>query len=483
MMEGQHLRQGLIDDTVLVLQQGHRSRAVWQANGRGPRESATVTIRRCEREFHALPPPLAPIVELVRQAGFFGLLNMQYMQLDLALLTALVERWRPETHTFHLTSGEATVTLQDVEIIIGLPVDGRPVTGSTNLNWEEMVRDLLGLELEEAGRRRGNKVTLQWLRGHFNGQVQETDTQVQIEQKARGYIMQLIGGPHTCVSRNVSQDHANLTARYMVRHITTILKKDASTKIKVLQEIIKIATESYNPSYAKTWAAKTLAIGDIYGNWDESYAELPRYLAAVKVRNPGTEYVINTTESNIPGCAIFIRVFWAFGPAIEAFKHCRPVLSVDGTFLAGKYKAVMLIAMSQDAENECVPIAFAIVEKEDAENWGWFLNCIRCFVTMKKNLCLISDRAAGLMSYMPTDPLWRPPYVYHRYCARHIGANFMRRYNKKVGIQVKVTAMEVQKRKYKHQLSKMINWEDGKIHKELTDLDRPKWSLAYDGGR
>ncbi|KAH7837300.1 hypothetical protein Vadar_012227 [Vaccinium darrowii] len=29
----------------------------------------------------------------------------------------------------------------------------------------------------------------------------------------------------------------------------------------------------------------------------------------------------------------------------------------------------------------------------------------------------------------------------------------------------------------------MINWEDGKIHKDLTDLDRPKWSLAYDGGR
>ncbi|KAH7838261.1 hypothetical protein Vadar_024154 [Vaccinium darrowii] len=250
-------------------------------------------------------------------------------------------------------------------------------------------------------------------------------------------------GPHTCVSRNVSQDHANLTARYMVRHITTILKKDASTKIKVLQEIIKIATESFNPSYAKTWAAKTLAIGDIYGNWDESYAELPRYLAAVKVRNPGTEYVINTTESNIPRCAIFIRVFWAFGPAIEAFKHCRPVLSVDGTFLTGKYKAVMLIAVSQDAENECVPIAFAIVEKEDVENWGWFLNCIRCFVTMRKNLCLISNRAAGLMSYMPTDHLWRPPYVYHRYCARHIGANFMKRYNKKVDIQVKVTAMEV----------------------------------------
>ncbi|KAH7845355.1 hypothetical protein Vadar_001056 [Vaccinium darrowii] len=190
MMELQDLRQGPIDDTVLVLQQGHRPRA-----GRGQRESDTITIRRCERELRSLdPPPSAPIVELVTQARFGGLLNMQYMQLDLALLTALVEHWRPETHTFHFTSAEATVTLQDVEIITGLPVDRRSVTGSTDLDWEQMVRDLLGLELRHAPARRGNKVTLQWLRGHFNGQVEETDTQVQIEQKARGYIMQLKGG-------------------------------------------------------------------------------------------------------------------------------------------------------------------------------------------------------------------------------------------------------------------------------------------------
>ncbi|KAH7837964.1 hypothetical protein Vadar_020200 [Vaccinium darrowii] len=57
-----------------------------------------------------------------------------------------------------------------------------------------MVEDLLGLNLQGAVGRRGNKVTLQWLRQHFNGEVEETDTQVQIEKKARGYIMQLIGG-------------------------------------------------------------------------------------------------------------------------------------------------------------------------------------------------------------------------------------------------------------------------------------------------
>ena len=49
--------------------------------------------------------------------------------MDGALLTAFVDRWRPETHTFHLPCGEMTVTLQDVAMIPGLPLEGLPVTG------------------------------------------------------------------------------------------------------------------------------------------------------------------------------------------------------------------------------------------------------------------------------------------------------------------------------------------------------------------
>lgn len=46
---------------------------------------------------------------------------------DRALLTALVDRWRPETHTFHLPCGEMTPTLQDVSFLLGLPCAGRPL--------------------------------------------------------------------------------------------------------------------------------------------------------------------------------------------------------------------------------------------------------------------------------------------------------------------------------------------------------------------
>ena len=46
---------------------------------------------------------------------------------DRALLSAWVDHWRPETHTFHLHVGEVTVTLQDVAMLFGLPLVGAPV--------------------------------------------------------------------------------------------------------------------------------------------------------------------------------------------------------------------------------------------------------------------------------------------------------------------------------------------------------------------
>ena len=46
-----------------------------------------------------------------------------------SLIAGLVERWRPETQTFHLPFGEMTVTLQDVSVLWGLPIQGEPVGG------------------------------------------------------------------------------------------------------------------------------------------------------------------------------------------------------------------------------------------------------------------------------------------------------------------------------------------------------------------
>jgi hypothetical protein len=48
-------------------------------------------------------------------------------RMDEALLTCLIDRWRPETHTFHLPFGEMTITLKDVAMLTVLSIRGRSV--------------------------------------------------------------------------------------------------------------------------------------------------------------------------------------------------------------------------------------------------------------------------------------------------------------------------------------------------------------------
>ena len=60
----------------------------------------------------------------MQRLGLYQIAKLNDCPIDKALITALVERWRPETNTFHLPVGEMTVTLEDVACLWGLPIDG-----------------------------------------------------------------------------------------------------------------------------------------------------------------------------------------------------------------------------------------------------------------------------------------------------------------------------------------------------------------------
>lgn len=90
-----------------------------------------------------------------------------------------------------------------------------------------------------------------------------------------------------------------------------------------------------------------------------------------------------TTDHNLE---IFQRVFWAFEPSIQGFEHCRPLITIDGTHLYGKYKETLFIAMSLDANDQLFPLAFAITEGKNGSSWPWFMTCIKRFVTQKNRV-------------------------------------------------------------------------------------------------
>ncbi|KAL9675978.1 hypothetical protein QQ045_004189 [Rhodiola kirilowii] len=71
------------------------------------------------------------------------------------------------------------------------------------------------------------------------------------------------------------------------------------------------------------------------------------------------------------------RIFLGFSKCIHAFNHCRPILSIGGTHMYGKYNAKLLAAIGLDANNHILTLAFALVESENTSSWKWFMSCIQ----------------------------------------------------------------------------------------------------------
>jgi hypothetical protein len=130
------------------------------------------------------------------------------------------------------------------------------------------------------------------------------------------------------------------------------------------------------------------------------------------------------------GSVIFESVFWAFGPSIQGFVHCRPVISIDTTHLYEKYEGKLMIAMAVDANNAVYPLAFAVMEKESKDTWSWFLHCLKKHVTKGRELCIISDRHSGIFLAVKSKKL-HPLNAYHRFCLRHLASNFNQRFHDK----------------------------------------------------
>ena len=127
----------------------------------------------------------------VIRAGFYGIYRLGHIMIDWLLITCLVERWQPETHTFHVPVGEMTITLQDVAIILGLRIDGPAVTRTCVLDVAELCGELLGVT-PPFDALRGSAISIQWLCQQLSTLRPDVDD-VDLERSACGFILALKG--------------------------------------------------------------------------------------------------------------------------------------------------------------------------------------------------------------------------------------------------------------------------------------------------
>ncbi|XP_016172646.1 uncharacterized protein LOC107615038 [Arachis ipaensis] len=82
-------------------------------------------------------------------------------------------------------------------------------------------------------------------------------------------------GAHSCMKTSMGQDHGRLDLKVIAQYIFTMVKANPTISIRVLQRGVENHF-GYKASYRKVWLAKQRVIARIYGDWEESYNELPR---------------------------------------------------------------------------------------------------------------------------------------------------------------------------------------------------------------
>ena len=127
------------------------------------------------------------------------LLGCTYRYINHAIVSAFVERWQPETNTFHLTFGEIGITLYDVATILKIPITGRSVSVPHHLTSGEasdLLYRLLGISVDVAAQQirenRGPYVKLDWLKKLFM-HLPNSVSNEEIEHITRAYLLFLLG--------------------------------------------------------------------------------------------------------------------------------------------------------------------------------------------------------------------------------------------------------------------------------------------------
>ncbi|XP_052876211.1 protein MAIN-LIKE 2-like [Gossypium arboreum] len=131
--------------------------------------------------------PPSPLIEnYLREVGFWHMAKIGWgCKLDPKLIRALARRPAQNVR------GECTITLEDVQLQLGLPVDGYAVTGSVQFaDWGAVCYELLGAISYNINR---GQIEMGWLQDTFL-EPDNDSTELERIRYAWAYILEMIGG-------------------------------------------------------------------------------------------------------------------------------------------------------------------------------------------------------------------------------------------------------------------------------------------------
>ncbi|XP_058769030.1 protein MAIN-LIKE 1-like [Vicia villosa] len=182
---------GPFDKSVLTGYADHVAYRIWHGE---ERPVLKLTSHGSKLKNFPERPMLEQVARIVRDFHLMDFAGCSLTMLDVPILSAFVERWHPETSSFHLPFREMTVTLDDVHSLFHIPIVGTfftPVHRDQTMAVH-MVMDALEVDelvvLKEFGDTRGFHLKMSWLRRVY----QELVDAGRYQAAAMAYMLHLV---------------------------------------------------------------------------------------------------------------------------------------------------------------------------------------------------------------------------------------------------------------------------------------------------
>ena len=180
---------------------------------------------------------------------------------------------------------------------------------------------------------------------------------------------------------------------WIARQLLKELIRQPKLKCKEMQAIIQSKFHC-KISWSKCYRARCRAMSLIEGKLSDHYARVWDYGHELIRSNPGSSIKI-CVDPNPDGTTTFSRIYICFKAMQDGWKlGCRKVIGLDGSFLKAQCKGELLTAIGRDANNQVYPIAWAVVNVENKDNWKWFIELIEqdLYLDGGRGLSVISDQ-------------------------------------------------------------------------------------------
>ncbi|XP_049389222.1 uncharacterized protein LOC125853550 [Solanum stenotomum] len=228
---------------------------------------------------------------------------------------------------------------------------------------------------------------------------------------------------HRCISKNKNR---LCTAKYVEMKMRDRIISQPDMRVHKLQETLK---KEWGLKVGRSicFRAKMNVIAKFLGDWKLEFSRLLDYADMIKSTNPGSSCWVRTDNETVNGLHLFKYFYVCFAALKNGWlEGCRKIIGLDGCFLKGACRGVLLVAVGKNGNNQMYPIAWAVVDQETKHSWSWFLNYLIEDLQLGdgSGITVMSDMQKGLE--VAVEVLL--PNAERRMCARHIWANWQKRW-------------------------------------------------------